>query len=439
MSARWTPIIIAAGLLAGCANSAGVTEPAGMAQLSPVEVEAPDATEAKRDAWNCEGTLVPPNGWAQASAFVDAAEAGATARANESARRQLLDRLCGGSSNCDGLEARISLWKTGAGAGKVCAMAVIETAELEAWRRATQTLDKLEQGLSVAARELLVGRKKPVVIIDKIVDGAIAGGPRAQWLSSRMTRALTGEGASVKEIPRGWNGQGLPRGITMVVEAIAVTRNEAQNAVIEVVWSVRERGASGLERRVAAPVIFPADAAPRTQAGDALPTSSGDLSVRIESQVGGSLCLGGKTQLWLYSKREMHVRVFDLYGEEGALLLFPNGDHPDGLIRAGETLALGGEAGFEAVPAPGSEVERFLVIAAPTPQGLGRFRTQRGYCRVPAQMARRLHRGEAIPTSATAVSDSFRLVSGGRCPPPPDEKVRAEQARGLDALPLCPL
>ncbi len=388
--------------------------------------------------WDCQGNLVPPTGWEQETAFESASTPNAVQAATDAARRKLLDRLCGGGSNCDALDARIRPWKTGQGARDACVMVVIEAADLDEWRRQSTSLDGLDQSLGRAAAELLEGRKAPSVAIDKIIDSGAAGGDRAEWLEGRMARALRQAGGAVREIPRAWDGRDLPPGVDVVVSAVAAPRAEQQRAVIEVIWSARVRGPRGVEIVTAAALNFPADAAPSTGAvAAALPPSDPDLSVRLEAQRGGSLCLGERTQLWLASKHEAHVRVFDLYGDRGALLLFPNEDHPDDRVRAGESIALGGDLGFEAIPAPGSEVERFLVIASPSPKGLGRFEAMSGYCRVPEEVAARLHRGESIPSGARAASDSFRLIARDNCPSAPTLADRQGQARALDSLPVC--
>ena len=436
--ARHLLLCLVTATAAACTGAPEVKHTDASDPKETVEAGAEPDGPSKKEAWDCKGNLVPPGGWQQATAFEDLSAPGAVGEASVAARRKLLDKLCGGGSNCDALDARISIWKTGQGGGQACAMAVIETSDLEAWRRGATSLEGLEKALLHAAAELLEGQKDPVVTIDKIIDGGAAGGARAEWLEQRMARALGKVGGAVKDVPRAWNGQGLPPGVDVVVDAVAVSRNEAQRSVIEVNWSARKRGKRGFEKVVAAPVVFPADAAPRVGVSKApLPPSSPDLSVRLETQRGGSLCLGERTQLWLYSSRDMHVRVFDLYGEGDALLLFPNEDHPDDRVRAGEAIPLGGKLGFEAIPAEGSEVERFLVIAAPTPRELGRFESFKGYCRVPSTSSARLHRGESIPVGATAASDSFRLIERDDCPDAPTLAARRGQAQALETLPEC--
>ncbi len=430
---RW---LVPAGAL--LAMSCGTAPTGPTSNMVPGGNAKPDPVDA--EAWNCQGNLVPPNGWEQETAFESKSTPNAKDVAVSRSRARLLKRLCGNGANCDALAAGIATWKTGAGNGQVCSMAVIDAKDLEAWRRANTSVAGLDKAMARAAKELLGDKPKMRVAIDKIIDNGAAGGDRADWLSQRMQRALSQAGASVKDVPKSWNGQGLPPGIDMVVGAVSTSRKERQNRVVEVSWNARVRGSSGLEKRFAAPLTFPEEAAP--SGGEVvvtLPPSDPDLSVRLETQHGGSLCLGERTQLWLYSAQTAHVRVFDLYGKDGALLLFPNEDNPSGIIKAGQSIPLGGDLGFEAVPAPGSDVERFLVIAAPKPQGLGQFAKSSGYCRVPTGDAVKLHQNKDMPAGAKAASDSFRLIKHADCPAPPAPGQRQGQAEALEGLPLCKL
>ena len=130
-------------------------------------------------------------------------------------------------------------------------------------------------------------------------------------------------------------------------------------------------------------------------------------------------------------------RVFDLYGTDGALQLFPNAERPDDVVEAGATIELGGPQGFAALPVPGSEAERFLVLAAADPTLLGSLASLKGYCRMPKETALTLHRGEGIPTGVTTVSDGFRIVGRSEelpCPAEPGEARRHGEGARLPAL-----
>lgn len=430
-----------AASLAGCPGADPRPDPPpGGEVVTPPPAGGGGAGEAK--GWDCEGDLVPPTGYEQETAFVSVTDGGGLQEATELARRRLVGRLCGAGSNCDALSSRSVVWKTGQGPQKACAMVVIEGREVDDWRRDATSLEKLGADLEKAAGELLAGArtdKKPSVAIDKIIDGGVAGGERANWLGARMTRAFNKVGAQVREVPASWGGKGFPPGVDALISARTTIRNERQRTVVEVIWEARLAGKDGASVISSEPVIFPADAAPAlTSVVEALPPSDPNLSVRLETRhSGGGLCLGEQTQLWLYSQSDLHVRVFDLYGKDGALLLFPNPDRPDGRVRAGEQLPLGGAGGFEAVPAPGFEVERFLVIGAPTEAALGRYAAMKGYCRLGTSLGAQLHAAKGFPPGAKAASDGFRLITGGECPAPPGAEKQAEMIQGLNALPEC--
>lgn len=384
--------------------------------------------------WDCTGKLVPPTGWLQDTAFDDA---GSVEAASDKARQILLERTCAGAPDCSALQSKITIWETGQGGGRACAMAVIEDADVQRFR-ASLNVGGLEEALREVARELVGKRGKARVAIDKIIDGGAAGGARARWLEQRMARAFGEVGAQVVEVPRDWNGQGLPPGVDMVAGATIEERVEGERKVAEAVLSARVKGGGGIERLLGSPVTFPTAAAPDGgEPAVTLPPSSPELSVRLESSRAGGLCLGERTQLWLYASEEAHVRVYDLYGAEGALLIFPNEDMSDDRVPAGKPIPLGGKLGFEAMPVPGSEVERFLVVAAPTREGLGKLGKARGYCRVEPTLARQLHRAEGLPQGTRAASDSFRLVQGEDCPAPPAAQTRQGVAVALDSLPIC--
>jgi len=395
---------------------------------------------ADGDAWTCSGNLVPPTGWLQETAFVKLTEPDAAQKAVDLARSRLVNRLCGGASNCDDLHARVDPWKQGADGAQACAMVTIKASTVEAWRQSATSLKGLDETLDAAARELvgaLVDAKKtPTVAIDKVIDSGVPGGERAEWLAGRMSGALNRAGARVVPAPPDWNGQGLPRAIDVVVNARAFERTEAQKAVVEVTWVARVASGKTQSLISAKPVTFPVDAAPAmTSAVTLFPPNDPGLSVRIESgHPGGGLCIGEETQVWLASDADLNVRVFDLYGSDGALLLFPNSDHPDGRVRKGESLSLGV---FKAVPAPNTEVERFLVVAAPNARDLGRFKDWSGTCRVPTDVASQLHDGKGVPRGSRSSSDGFRLITDATCTTPVSDAERKELIGQLSALPDC--
>jgi hypothetical protein len=353
-------------------------------------------------------------------------------RAQQMARDKLVDKLCAQARGCcAALGGRVDGWKTGAGDQKVCAMAVVKTADLRAWRKECTSITGLADKLLVAARELLdqSGAQKRRAAVGKILDQGVHGGERAEWLRDQMIAALGKAGANVMDVPASWDGKALPKGVDLLISGRATTRREEQRAVVDLVWKARFKRGRAVEMVAAAPVVFPAAAAPAGGASFSdLPPNRGDLFVRVEAPNAGSLCPGQETSLGLYSDKARYVRVFDLYGEGDALLLYPN-DGSDGRVPAGSMVSLGR---FKAVPAQGSDTERFLLVAADDPMDLGRMAKYKTVCRVPADIARALHAGKGIPAGTVAASDGFRIVASPDCPDAPPGG-----ASDLSQLPVC--
>jgi hypothetical protein len=377
---------------------------------------------------------VPPSGWQQETAFADVSTPNARDQASVEASRKLVLRLCSsaGGTGCDYLTAHARVWKTGSSGHNVCAMAVVKTEELAEWRGLASTLALLDERLAQASKELLQGLSAGKrVAIDQVVDRGVPGGERADWLRARHERFLA-RLASVVSVPKKWAGDGVPEGIDVVISGRLVSRIEQGVPTLEVIWTARFRDG---RRLVSAPLMFPEQAAPRGPA-EALPetVASPGLSLRIESARGGSLCAGERSQLWLKTDSPMFVRVLDLYGKGEALVTYPNDDQPSLLVPAGQPIPLGARLGFEAVPIPGYEAERYLVIAAPTEAALGRFAKAKGPCRLPADLAGPIFAGAGLPAGVRAATTGYRITSGGECPAaPPREGV----TDALQALPMC--
>ena len=365
------------------------------------------------------------------------AERGAAEQAAEKAAAKLKDRLCARSPDCEFLGAHIRLWRTGSNDRDVCAMAVIKAEELDEWEGRARSLRALDKGLETAVAQLLGKRAgiRPRVAVDFIRDMGVNGGPRAEWLRARMETALQ-SAATLVTVPRGWAGDGVPPGFDLVVRGDVIARSESRVSTLEVNW---EAVAQGGRRSRASAVTFPESASPHRVEGAAAPIAeqSPGLSVHLDSERGGSLCAGERTQVWLKSDAAAQVRVFDLYGEGEALLMFPNDEHPSGAVPANASIPLGGKLGFEAVPVPGSEMERFLVVAAPTEAGLGPLARWKTSCRVPADVARQLHAGSGIPAGAKVASTGYRLSAGASCSAAVSDQQREGVAESLGQIPIC--
>jgi hypothetical protein len=396
---------------------------------------ASTAPYAPPDEWTCGGDLVPPDGWEQQTSFAPAASPYAREQASSVAAMALLRRLCVAATDCNALGARVQTWKTGSNGHDVCAMAVISKADLEEWERQHSLVD-LDALLAKTAGELLgpsAGAHKRVAIVE-VIDLGVAGGARADWLRGRLSRLLE-KGAAVVDAPKGWAGNGVPSGIDMVVRGRILSRTERGTPTLEATWyGVDVTGA----RVDASPVAFPESASPPAPGPEmsTLPASEG-LSLRTDSSRGGSLCAGERTQLWLEADKAGSVRVLDLYGAGQALVIFPDDESPNAHVQAHQTIAVGGRLGFEAIPVPGYESERFLVISAPTDAALGRFRSAKGPCRVATALAAQLHKGEGLPSGVNVASAGYRITSDPACPLPPARAKREGVADSLASLPIC--
>jgi hypothetical protein len=121
------------------------------------------------------------------------------------------------------------------------------------------------------------------------------------------------------------------------------------------------------------------------------------LSIRVDAKAGGTLCAGERFQVSVTSSRGGDIRVFNLFGKDQALLIFPNEERTSGRIEPGQTIPIGGKLGFEATPFPGFDGERYLVIAADSEAGLGVWGRASGTCRVAPASAAALHAAQGLP------------------------------------------
>jgi hypothetical protein len=426
------PVVAAA--LSACATVPVEQQPTSAPSALGAAPAAPGTSR-----WTCSDELVPPAGYEQETAFVN--DSRTTQEAVDAARTQLLQRLCGvQQATCDGLSSSITSWRTGAGSGQRCAMVVVATADVEAWR-AAQSTSTLDRDLRRAVAELLAAAPLRVAV-DKISDGGAAGGLRASWLQQRLQVALSTTSARIVEMPATFTGVGVPAGVDVLLGGTLVERRERGVAVVEALFTARRASRDGnTSVRAAAAVVFAAAVAPPAPAVVApLPVSSPELTVRISSAHAGGLCAGERTQVFLTSTRSRVVRVLGLYGDNEALLMFPGPAHPDGSVAAGEVLPLGGPDGFDVVPVANSTVERFVVVAADTTAGLGAFAALTTTCRLAPDVARAVHAGRGFPAEATVVSDGYRLLPPSSCPsvsPPAPAALQALQD-SLSSLPECP-
>jgi hypothetical protein len=396
------------------------------------------------DEWRCGGELVPPTGWQQDTAFADATLPDAREQAAQRAASKLADRLCGGDpAACGALRARITTWKTGSNGKELCAMAVVKASDLEDWRKSALSLGKLDTDLAQAAEALLAAKitKTARLAIDRILDNGIPGGQRADWLRARLEHHLASRVQLVTP-PRGWAGDGLPSGVDVALRGEMVARREGQVVVVEANLRTLKSAGKGTAVVGSARVSFPESAAPSPGAAAAVKPfeDSSGLSVHVETHAGGSLCAGEHTQVWLKSESDTVVAVLNLYGSAEGILQYPDDSNPGGKLKAGASAPLAGKEGYDVVPVPGSEYERFIALAASSAAGLGRFAGVKGPCRLPAGVARELHQGQGLPSGAKVASDGYRLVqSNCGATVIVDEDRRRQAAAAVTRLPECAL
>ena len=93
-------------------------------------------------------------------------------------------------------------------------------------------------------------------------------------------------------------------------------------------------------------------------------------------------------------------------------------------------------AARDAAPTPGTDTERYLVVAADKPEDLGPFLRWTDMCRVPLKVAAELHQGRGWPDGLNAASESYRVVAADDCPDAVGLDPEAA-AVGLDEIPVC--
>jgi hypothetical protein len=420
------------GLLLGCAGQPAAPvahpEPARPGKVQSTQSAVPTLSSKPLD---CAGKIIPPTGYFHAVGFVPEAQGGPAASAK--ALAALREKVCQG--RCGTLAAEFKIWRQGTGGGQVCAMAVINRRRVAEWR-ASQNVDGLGAEIDAAAKTLMGALKtrKPKIFVARINDSGAAGGPRARWLLPQLRRAFDAAGA-IPVVVRKWDGEAVPRGVDAVVMATLEDRKDQGKPVVDLAIDLLHKVGRAQALRSADPITFPAAAAPAPGTRlPKLPTDKG-LAIHFETGEGGVLCAGAKTRLRLKTDADMHVRVFSLYGESGALLIHPAQGGSD-TVRANTPVMVGGEEGFEALPVPGTNAERVLVVAAEKAADLGALGAYTSTCRLPAAVARKLHRFEGLPTRARVSADGYRIVEGGACPSL-DVQKRAQMERMLAEVPEC--
>ncbi len=385
---------------------------------------------------DCQTFSAPSNDYQYAVATATGARA--VDEAQEKAQRELVQRICGGQP-CPAVEADFKLWQQGQLGESTCVMVTVRKSLVSrhlgratgtAWLDATAR-DAAER----LARRLATGRKpgdRVSLVIGALAESdALIGGDRADFLAQRLRLAFDAAGfilVTPKARPE------------VVIEGKLVDRAEEGIPVVELVMTARV----GKQAIPVEPVLCAARAIPGgvPERGPGTRTalfSDPGIQLRLRTGTGGRLCEGEQTQVTMTTERDLHVRVFDLYGQGEALVMFPNEQVPSGFVRAGEPVALGGDSDFDVIFTPGASTERYLVVAADTEAGLGELAALGGEtCRIDGVRLRRLYDGTRtdFPPGALLSELGFRVVRDG-CPRPPTDAQRRELAELLASVPVC--
>jgi len=407
--------ILLAFLLAGCSGS---PEP----KDQPVTEQV--VTQPLTDS-ACLGNRVPPTNYLQETAFASVSEPNAAEVAKSRAMGALRDRICQGY-RCGEIESKLTLWNTEQDSERVCAMAVVDARDVDAFLAAPRaTFDK---DLSASAADIastLTAMKKKRLAFDNVRDLGVDGGPRAEWLIDRMVNALSATNVTMTRLPADWNGLQLPKGIDGVLSG-RITQVHGREAMLEVTWNLN----LGDSFKSASPITFPEMIGPVINANTIfpdLPDMNKGVALRFDARPGGALCAGQKTRMRLAVSEPLHVRIVNLYGKDDALLIWAS----DGPVQPGKEVDLGE---FIAVPGPTSAAERFLVVAGQNPQDLGELVAAPVVCKVPTKYAEELGRGDGLKDGAKrfSTSRSFRVMSGAEC-----SSYTAPPSSAADAFPSC--
>lgn len=383
-----------------------------------VEPERPDLADSE-----CLGERVPPTNYRQVTVFEPVETPNAFEVAKNKAIRQLRDRICQGY-RCETIETKISLWHTEADDIQACAMAVVKASEVAAFEEAPRMQLKMELEKTAAALVSASGSKAPIFALDSVRDNGIEGGNRAEWLVDRMAAALTKAGAAMGKTPANWTGLQPPKGADGILRG-RITRMHGRESMLEVTWKLDD----GVAVRSVDPIIFPEFIGPvvdeSTLFSDVAP-SSDDVALRFAARPGGGLCNGDKFHMFLETAKPLHVRVLNLYGkgDEGLTIWASKKPvKPGKAIDLGEYQAIAGD-----VPA-----ERFVVLAASSPDKLGGLEQVKTPCRLPKQFATQISSAD-LPSGVAAASRGYRIVDSTDCG---DRDVPEADMSQVAMLPLC--
>lgn len=408
----------------------------GEAPVAPEAAGEPAATTpaasdgaGSSDAWDCEGSLVPPRGYIPETAF---AADGNRDQATRRAKDALHARMCDPDMDCSGLDTLIQPWKTGRTAdGQACTMAVVKSEELKQWLAERKTGSVLADSSSAAVVKVLPEPGGVAVAIGSVRVGDVEGGPLARWVAGFMERALSSAGAMVTTIPSAYDGDGKPDGIDAIADASIFTRSEAGRDVVEIRWELTRWG-SAAQRTYADPIVIDRAGAPDVpDTTPAVAAVESPLSLHVSNPAGLSFCPGSVFNAYVNAERPVYARVFSLW-DGGGLPVYP--ESGDGLVQPGTPVALGGDLGLRAVPLAG-DTEFFAIVSADDPKKLDAF-AQTGACRLSADLVQTLRTGRDLPQGVTLQRIGYTIETRDGCRAY-DIDALEEQVAAVLEWPVC--
>jgi hypothetical protein len=401
------------------AASAAATQPeegrATGAASAPNE-SASAGTSQPSDESECLGKLQPPRG-AGGSGYLQETVVSATESAEDvadQAREKLQQRVCQGMY-CAFIDQHIQDWKIEQSKGYRCAMAVVKVEHRREWKRRVETRlsARLAKGAKKVVQKLRSGAGAPPrVSIHEIVDYGVAGGVRAEWLHSHMSKAFDDASAHMRSIDPTWSGHGIPENVDAYVNATIIPMR-GHEKTFEVQWKLHT-----LNRVIPGPSVrFPAAVAPDVENAvrlTPLQVRSDKVGIHFDARAGGGLCHGQKTRLLIEADERMHVRVINLYGRNQGTVIYPATRQQSDVIKPGQPVNIGQ---FTAIKTGDLDGERFLVIAAEDKDDLGKFASLDRFCRLPSSMAGKFQRGKQLPSGdgLELTATSYRLVDDDVC------------------------
>lgn len=367
------------------------------------------------------------------------------AAARRDAEGRFERRLCGGRFDCAPILQHMKPGGQGENASQVCYRVVALRDDVQAALARVASIAPLEVGLEAAARELVaelarLGVRGRRVVIGDVTDRGARGGDRSEWTLHVIERAVARSGLTVKKARRNRLRQIVSYGADVALFADLSERGDRGVRVFEARLTAElgdglriplSPASCGLDAVVGAGVASPHGI------GGQRPSRLDDPAIDLALDTGddGQICEGDTTQLHVSTTRPLHIRVFDIFGRDGTAV-FPNAHFATDVVRPDKPQPLGGPSGFEMIMSPGTDHERYLVIAGETLEDLGPWARFKDYCRLrPEQLSALLDTPREAFGRALVDDVSFRMKREG-CP---RQLTDAERQQVLATLPpLCP-